>query len=204
MKNPLSKDLTPIEFSRNYFDLLNKSSARIEFSPIRDFIRVIETAHENSNLILTLGNGGSAAIANHFLCDHSKGVAGETNFLPRIVSLSNSNELITAIANDISSDSIFSEQARLIVRPGDVIFAISSSGKSQNIVSAVKLAKERGATVLSLTGFDGLPLRELSDYNIHVPINNYGIVEDIHQSIMHILAQYIRVTRANSAQDIKL
>ena len=72
-----------------------------------------------------------------------------------------------------------------------VIVLISSSGNSPNIVKAAKYAKEKGLTIIGLTGFSGGRLKELSDISLHIPENNYGIVEDCHQSIMHIIAQYI-------------
>jgi phosphoheptose isomerase len=137
-------------------------------------------------------NGGSAAIANHLVCDHCKLVRTDTDLTPRIYSLSTTVEIITAIGNDISYDEIFVYQLRSLAKPGDALITISSSGDSENIVRAVLWAKENGFPVISMTGFIGGRSADIADVNLHVTADNYGVIEDVHQSLMHILAQYIR------------
>lgn len=181
-------------FARSYHKLMMSVLSEADFSDLERFVEVINKCHDEDKLLYSFGNGGSAAIANHLLCDHSKGISSCTALRPRIVSLASSPEIITALLNDVGADHIFLGQLENLLRPGDVCFAVSSSGNSPNIVKAVEYAKLSGCTVLALTGFDGGKLRSLADYSLHVPIKNYGIVEDAHQSIMHILAQYIRAT----------
>lgn len=142
--------------------------------------------------IWACGNGGSAAIANHLVCDHSKGVSADTGLRPRVHSLSSNIELITAIGNDIAYAEVFAEQLRLMGRPGDLLITISSSGESENIVRAVLQAKAIGMATIALTGFSGGRSGSLADANLHVDADNYGVVEDAHQSLMHVLAQYVR------------
>jgi phosphoheptose isomerase len=100
--------------------------------------------------------------------------------------------MITAIGNDISYDEIFVYQLRSLARPGDALVTISSSGNSENIVRAAAWAKGNGIPVISMTGFSGGRSASLADVNLHVMGDNYGVIEDVHQSLMHILAQYLR------------
>lgn len=141
------------------------------------------------------GNGGSAAISNHLVCDHARGASADTGLRPRIHSLSANVEILTAIANDVAYAQVFADQLRLFARPGDVLITISSSGDSENVVRAVEWARDNGMKSIALTGFGGGRTARLADVNLHVDSDNYGIVEDLHQSLMHTLAQYIRLCR---------
>jgi len=108
------------------------------------------------------------------------------------VSLASHLELITAIANDISYDEIFAYQLKTLASVGDVLVTISSSGNSENIVRAIDWAKANGVGTIAMTGFAGGRSARLADVNLHVAAENYGIAEDVHQSLMHCLAQYLR------------
>ncbi|MBF0176857.1 MAG: SIS domain-containing protein [Magnetococcales bacterium] len=147
--------------------------------------------------LFVCGNGGSAAISNHLLCDHLKGVRTDTGLLPKVISLSTNLEIITAIANDISYADVFVYQLASLAAPQDVLLTISASGDSENIVRAVQWAREHAVTTMALTGFAGGRSAQLADFNLHIPVANYGIVEDAHQAIMHILAQFIRQWHMN-------
>ena len=113
---------------------------------------------------------------------------------PRVMSLSHPIELITAIANDIEYAEIFVHQLRNAARPGDVLITISSSGDSENIVRALAWARDNGLGTISMTGFSGGRSAKLADINLHVAAENYGVVEDAHQALMHILSQYVRMS----------
>lgn len=152
--------------------------------------------------IFSCGNGGSAAISNHLLCDCLKGVQAGTSIKPRVQSLSSTPELMSAIANDIGFDEIFALPLRSLGRRGDVLVAISSSGTSPNIVAATKAARSKGMKVLSLTGFDGGPAAAEADVSLHVTANNYGVIEDVHQSLMHVLAQSLRMGALVDHEDL--
>jgi phosphoheptose isomerase len=112
--------------------------------------------------------------------------------VPRVVSLSTNIETITAIANDISYDDVFVYQLESLGRKDDVLMTISSSGDSENVVRAATWAKENGLGMIALTGFAGGRTATIADINIHVQSDNYGVIEDVHQSVMHMLAQYVR------------
>ena len=167
----------------------------IDHAQLQSAADILERAIGRKATIFVCGNGGSAAIAGHFCCDHMKGASTGTDLLPRVSSLSSNIELITAIANDISYANVFEFQLNSMASAGDVLFAISSSGGSPNIITAIDWAKANGVTVVAMTGFSGGESRKRADISLHVEAENYGVVEDVHQSLMHILAQYLRQKR---------
>lgn len=149
--------------------------------------------------IFTIGNGASAAIAQHWACDYTKGcstVTSETSprpsVRPEVISLATNIPLITAIANDISFNRIFSFQLERVSHPGDLLIAVSSSGNSPNIIEALKVAKLLNMFTISLTGFTGGYCEQLADINLTVDVQEYEATEDCHQAIMHMIAKYIR------------
>ncbi len=160
---------------------------------------MLNAAHDRDGAVFACGNGGSASIANHLQCDHVKGVRTGTDLRARVHSLSTNIELLSAIANDIGYESVFEYQLESYARPGDVLVAVSSSGRSPNIVRALEWAQAHGMQTIALTGFAGGPARELADVTIHVDSSNYGVVEDAHQACMHLLAQYVRQSRMTPA-----
>jgi D-sedoheptulose 7-phosphate isomerase len=179
-----------------YFDAyaedLQRAAASVSREKLTAAAKLLMDAIARDAQIFSCGNGGSAAIANHLVCDHTKGIRTDTSLRPRVHSLSENIELITAIGNDISYDEIFAFQLSGIARPNDLLIAISASGNSENIVRAIKWAREHRVATIAITGFDGGRSAQLSDVNLHVAAENYGVIEDIHQSLMHVLAQFIR------------
>lgn len=179
-------------YAQAYFARLREAAATVDPDSLAEAARILAGIYAGDGTVYSCGNGGSAAIANHLVCDHCKLVRTDTKLTPRIVSLSSNVEIITAIGNDISYDEIFAYQLRCHARPGDALITISSSGNSENIVRAVSWARENGIPVISMTGFSGGRSARIADVNLHVAADNYGVIEDVHQSLMHVLAQYIR------------
>ncbi len=186
-------------YARSYFARLNEALESVDGEQMMQAANILARVHRKGGIIFSCGNGGSAAIANHLVCDHCKLVQTDTDLHPRIMSLSSTVEMITAIGNDISFEDIFVYQLRSLARPGDALITISSSGDSENIVRAAQWAKENGLPVISMTGFSGGRSAQIADVNLHVDADNYGIIEDAHQSLMHILAQYIRQAHMEEA-----
>ena len=138
--------------------------------------------------IFTCGNGGSAAAASHFLADLAKGVdlpAGCRRF--RAISLVDNVPALTAYANDLGYENVFVEPLRNLVRPGDVLLAISGSGNSENVLRAMQAARDSGATSIGLTGRDGGKLKALADICLVVPAESMQQIEDAHLVILHAL-----------------
>ncbi len=143
--------------------------------------------------IFVAGNGGSSSISDHLCCDFEKGAE------LHVQSLVGRPALISAIANDIGYDDVFSFQLEAAnVWHGDVVILISSSGNSPNIIKAAECALNRMARVIGLTGFDGGQLKKIANVSLHIDANNYGVIEDCHQMLMHILAQYIYLGKNGS------
>lgn len=182
-----------------YFEAYAATAAQAERSVDRsaldDAALILLDAYQRGARVFACGNGGSAAIANHLQCDHVKGVRTSTDLRPRVVSLSTNVELITAIANDLAYDEVFAYQLQSQAGAGDVLIAISSSGRSANIVRALSWARGHGLRTIALTGFSGGDAGTLADVTIHVNGTNYGVVEDVHQAVMHSLAQFLRQSR---------
>jgi len=179
-------------FADEYFALAGEAAASVDRAGLREAAAMLTRVHRDGGMIYSCGNGGSAAIANHLVCDHCKAVQSDTGLKPRIYSLSATIEIMTAVSNDLSYDEVFVYQLRSLARPGDALVSISSGGDSENIVRAVFWAKDNGIPVIAMTGFSGGRSAALADVNLHVDAHNYGVIEDVHQSLMHILAQYIR------------
>jgi D-sedoheptulose 7-phosphate isomerase len=184
-------------YASDYFEVYARGAASVSRENLAAAGIVLAERAGAGNMIFSCGNGGSAAIANHLVCDCLKGVRSNTELKPRVQSLSATIELVTAIVNDIGVEEMFSFQLESLASNGDVLIAISSSGASPNIIRALKWAKANGMATIAMTGFTGGEAAKLADISLHVAIDNYGVVEDLHQSFMHILAQYLRQAHLN-------
>jgi len=145
--------------------------------------------------IFVIGNGGSAAAASHMAVDLAKGSQVEGYPPLRATSLTDNTAMITAWANDSEYGEVFTEQLKIMMSHKDVVIGISASGNSPNVLSAIRYAKERGATTIGFIGFDGGKLRELVDIDITVSSRNYGVVEDFHLVLNHLISQLIKKFR---------
>ena len=180
------------EYMGDYFDRCARAARSVPAPALARAADILTGAYRDGNTVYACGNGGSAAISNHLLCDHAKCIRTDTRLMPRVVSLATNIEIITAIANDIAYDDIFAYQLENLARAGDVLITISASGDSENVVRAASWARDHGLHTIAMTGFAGGRTGSLAEVHLHVEGDNYGVIEDIHQSLMHILAQYIR------------
>ena len=199
MTFPERKFTTIAEYAAAYFEQSRAAQESVDGEKLDAAFKILDAAYGRGAQLYVCGNGGSASISNHLVCDHSKSGQTDTNIKPRVISLATNIEMITAIANDISYDDIFVYQLRTLTKEGDVLMTISSSGDSENVVRAAQWAKDQGLDVISLTGFDGGRSGELATVNLHVAGDNYGVIEDTHQALMHILAQFIRQRHMDDA-----
>ena len=178
-----------------YADEVAQAWKTIDLDALDRAAEILLDAYSRRVGVFACGNGGSASIANHLVCDHVKGIRNKTDLVPRVTSLSNNVELLTAIANDIAYEDVFTYQLESQASAGDVLIAISSSGRSANIVDALTWARDHGLRTIAITGFDGGGARKAAEVAIHADCDNYGVIEDLHQAVMHALAQYIRHSR---------
>jgi phosphoheptose isomerase len=198
-RDPADFPSVPYQQAAAYFDAYADEFARasktVDPAELDRAAAILLEAYAAGARVFSCGNGGSASIANHMQCDHVKNIRTATDLCPSVLSLSTNVEILTAIANDLGYENVFVYQLQSLARPGDVLIAVSSSGRSANIVRALTWARDQGLRTIAITGFHGGPARELAEAAVHVDCTNYGIVEDLHQSIMHALAQYIRQSR---------
>jgi D-sedoheptulose 7-phosphate isomerase len=169
---------------------LNEVAGLIADLPVDQLSRLVDRlmeAYDEGRQLFLLGNGGSAATASHLLADFQKCIymAGGKPF--RALAVTDSVPLITAWANDTHYDNVFAEQLRPWVQPGDLVIAISGSGNSPNVLRAVQVARELGAYVLALAGYEGGRLKEMADEAIVIPCNNMQRIEDCHMVVGHLL-----------------
>lgn len=144
------------------------------------------TAHkERKSQLFFIGNGGSSAIASHMTADFMKNGGMNTYSLY-------DNAVTTCMGNDYGYEYIFSRPMEFLVREGDLLVAISSSGNSANIINATKTARLKGATVITFTGFESNnKAKKMGDVNVYVPCKKYGIVESIHNLILQQVVDLI-------------
>ena len=179
---------------------LARAAGAMDVSSLDRAAALLRTAVRAQKMIYSCGNGGSCAISNHLLCDFAKGIQTDTEFRPHIASLSANTELITAIANDMKYEEVFAYQLNTLASPGDVLITISSSGDSPNIVRAIEVAQKHKMQTIALTGFSGGRSAQMAEVNVHVPSDNYGVIEDLHQSVMHALSQALRMEGMSDAR----
>lgn len=180
----------------NYYQELNRLIARVEASTgnsqqiefaiaANKMMEMILACKDTSQKVVLIGNGGSAAIASHSAVDLWKngGIKAITF---------NDASLLTCVSNDYSYDFVFEKPVGMFAAKDDLLIAISSSGKSKNIINGVKAAQKNKCQVITLSGFaKDNPLRRMGDLNFYVPSNEYGHVELIHHSICHYVYDMI-------------
>ena len=190
------------DFYSNYIKIKNELLKKIDKKEIEKVIQEILIASKKKKNIFACGNGGSASTAEHLSCDFSKGSSTNTNLDLKVYSLNSNTSLITAIANDISYEDVFSYQLNRFGKANDILLLFSVSGSSKNILKCAKLAKRKKIKIISFTGFNGGKLKKLSKYNINFSSNNFGIVEDCHLTMMHYISQYIRNLKFKNSNKI--
>ena len=192
MKFPKKKINNVKNFYQEYTNILTDVLQSLNLKNLSKFSNELEKKILTNKNIFVCGNGGSAAIANHLVCDYIKLLRKNTKLKPRVISLSTSIELITAISNDFSYDKIFSEQLSYLANKGDLLILISSSGNSKNIINALRFCKKNKIKTVGLSGFKGGYLSKNADISLHYNCENYEISEDSHHIVMHVIIQYLR------------
>lgn len=197
MPNPLiglnllhqKEKMQPKDFSAEYSEKFKTAFENIEAGnqgstlnysdAVTEALRFILAAQDKNAKVLMIGNGGSAGIASHMAVDYWKnGNIRSTAF--------NDASLLTCVSNDYSYEEVFSKPIEMFADVGDVLFAVSSSGSSKNILNGVQAAIDKGCKVVTFSGFNpDNPLRTMGDVNFYVPAFSYGFVEILHNLIIH-------------------
>lgn len=183
-----------IRTPQEYYAAQQSVVHNLPYNEMGKAISEIWSAYERDASIFTFGNGGSAALASHFACDLGKGTVinnnGQKRF--RVISLADNISLMTAWANDHGYEHVFAQQLENLVNSGDLVFAISGSGNSLNVLRALTVAKDSGARTIGLTGFDGGKMKNLCDVCMILPSDHMQIVEDFQLSVTHAISSVIR------------
>jgi D-sedoheptulose 7-phosphate isomerase len=170
-----------------------QAAKEILADPIATAVERITTAFKAGNKILSCGNGGSAADAQHFSAELVCRFERERPGLPA-VALTTDTSALTAISNDYHYDEVFAKQVNALGQAGDILLAISTSGNSANVIRAIEAAHEKGLTVVALTGRDGGNIASLlqdNDVEIRVPANSTARIQEVHLLTIHCLCHQI-------------
>ena len=159
----------------------------LDIAAISDVMNVLEEARLSGKTVYVFGNGGSSATASHYQNDFNKGISEHIEQKYNFQCLNDNVATLMAVANDIGFEEVFRFQLKGHLKPGDIIFAISGSGNSKNVLNAVKYAKEQGNKIIGVTGYDGGELDKISDYHLRADVNSMQITEDIHMIFDHMI-----------------
>lgn len=176
----------------SYLADVQKTVDQLDQQSVETVIRILHEARLNYQNVFILGNGGSAATASHFVCDLAKNTrtAGCQDF--RVIGLADNMAILSAYANDEGYENVFAMQLKNLVRPEDVVIAISSSGNSPNVLKAVELANEIGAKTIGFTGRNGGRLGSIAQIEVRVPNQFADQIEDVHLILAHLISRRLR------------
>ena len=176
---------------RAFLDRVGQELGKIDCKQIETLADAIYDCYRNNRFVFVIGNGGSGSNASHFCEDLGKGTLRREDFENdkkkrlKILSLTDNTPYILAWGNDEGFDRVFVEQLKNLGSQGDLLIAISGSGNSPNILRAVDWANRHGLKTFGCTGFSGGKLKTLAHHNLHVPLDDMGIVESIHLTAFH-------------------
>jgi len=185
----------------SYFDQLVRAIEQMPVATVNKIVGVLLEAYDLNRMVFLFGNGGSAALASHFVCDLGKGATNGSSKRFRALAFTDNVPLMTAWANDARYDDIFAEQLINFVRPDDIVLAISGSGRSPNVIKALKVAREEGAFTIGLTGFQGGDMKSLCDLCLIIPSDNMQLIEDLHLSVTHAIFTALRAKICQRANE---
>lgn len=175
----------------NYFAEHTALFGLLDHFSISKAVEMVEDCCNKEQTIFTCGNGGSAYAASHYITDWNKMINLSTGKKFRGVSLCDNFGLVTAFANDVAYDEIFSGQLSSFSSPGDLLICISGSGNSQNVINAATYARDNKMRTLGFVGFDGGKLMDICDHSVHIPSFDMQLCEDVHLMLGHIIMKQI-------------
>jgi D-sedoheptulose 7-phosphate isomerase len=185
--------MTPIRtHTREYLDRLTRCLEAMPVDAIEELSHKLYRAYTDGKQVFLLGNGGSASTASHMAADLGKNTIAANMVRFRIMSLNDNIPLMTALANDVGYENVYAEQLKNLIQPGDILIAISGSGNSPNVLNAMKYAQSRSAETVGMLGFGGGGAAALADLVVLVDSDDYGVVEDAHLIVNHILVDHFR------------
>jgi len=183
---------------QNYINQHNSVISCLDIQEIEKAIKLITEKSLAGNTIAVCGNGGSALSASHYITDWNKMVNLKTGKRFNGICLSDNIGLVTAYANDLSYSDIFSEQVRNLLSPGDLLITVSGSGNSENVVRATEIANNMSVDSLTICGYDGGRLKQISNNFVWIRSYDMQICEDAHILFGHLVMTSICNMEINS------
>lgn len=165
---------------------------RAEADRIEALVRAMAARFSEGGRLYVMGNGGSATDAQHISLEFFHPIVEKRKPLPAIA-LTADQALLTAISNDRDFAKVFADQLRVLARPGDMALAVSTSGKSPNLVQALEAARELGLLTIAFTGKDGGRLPDLAEYCFVVPSFSIHRIQETHVTLYHIVWDLVHV-----------
>lgn len=170
----------------------------LDLAPVVRAAEAIVAAHAGAGKVLAFGNGGSAADAQH-LATELVGRFEQRRAALAAVALTADAAVLTSVANDESFERVFARQVEGLGRPGDVAFALSTSGRSPNVLAALTAARACGMATIAMTGGDGGPIGRAADVHVNVPDASAARVQEVHRTLIHAICRMVE--RAAARRD---
>jgi D-sedoheptulose 7-phosphate isomerase len=180
-------NLANADYAKSYLSKLGNLLQTIDPRQVEAAGALLTAARAEGRQVFLIGNGGSAALASHLAVDLGKGCSRNREKRFRVLSLTDNVPWMTALSNDISYEDVFVEQLRNYAEKGDILFAISSSGNSKNVLKAVQYANQVGCETIGVSGFAGGKLKEMVKHHVLIKAEHMGLIEDGQMIVGHIL-----------------
>jgi phosphoheptose isomerase len=169
---------------------LHEQVKRGDLRAVADAAALVVESLRQGGKLLAFGNGGSAADAQH-LAAELVGRFQQRRAALAALALSTDSSVLTSVANDFGFERVFARQVEALGKPGDVAFAITTSGESPNVVDAIRAARERGLRTVALTGRDGGAAGRTADVHINVPSGSTARVQEVHRTLLHAICDLV-------------
>jgi D-sedoheptulose 7-phosphate isomerase len=173
--------------AQQYIDLVKSTLDALDPKALDALVEAFHTTYEKGGNIYTMGNGGSGASASHAAGDFLKGASYGLDKRFKMICLNDNLPSMMAIANDIGWESIFVEPLKNFLSEDDLVIGISGSGNSKNVVNALEYANANGATTVAMSGFNGGKISQIASINVHAPVMDMEVTEDVHMVIFNIV-----------------
>ncbi|VBB46858.1 conserved hypothetical protein [uncultured Paludibacter sp.] len=170
-----------------YFNRLKQTLDLVSKKDISQLMKILVKAKDEDKNIFIMGNGGSASTASHFCCDFNKGISFGQEKMFKFICLNDNIPTMMAYANDLGYEEIFIGPLKNFLQKGDLVIGVSGSGNSMNVVKALEYANSIGAFTIGLTGYSGGKVKKICKHNVHIPIDDMQITEDLHLVLDHCM-----------------
>lgn len=183
-----------MDFKNDITAYLGRLKSAIDLIPVADLntlMNLLLNARNEGRQIFIMGNGGSAATASHFVCDFNKGLSYGKPKRFKFICLNDNIPTLMAYGNDTSYEDVFVEPLKNFLNIGDLVIGISGSGNSKNVLNAFEYANEQQAVTIALTGYNGGKLKQMAMHNVHIPVNDMQITEDLHMVLDHCMMKIL-------------